>query len=370
MRPYGQSRRILGTLSLSIWIAGCVFILLPPLSDPLIQEVNEWPAFLSVGLCVGIYLAISFPFDFTGGYILPKRYGRSIMSFTSWLKAWIRAVGVHSLYFWLNAYLVLQIAQWLGLAGAVGWLVIQIILLSNMKLWIARLMVGFKVKMENDRGRLVLYLDHPDKGFTGGIAGMPGNEAIVMPAYWKTRFSEKVLDMLLTRRHGAINTRGHGRGFLWALLWNTGLFALACWLGDISSGTPGAWLRSISWFSLFSLGSLIGILPYISRKAVWEIDRWTYYKGADADVLRESIQLTDQLQNPIGYQRDWLSKILNPLPDAASRIAHMQTQNPHKGAWNTAWQAVFFSWAGFNLFARMIPVNLGRPALWVFLPTD
>ena len=370
MKPYGESRQIFGIISVLIWIIVCAIILFLDFIDPLIISLNEWPEILSTGLFAAIYLLLSFPMDLIGGHILPSRYGRSILSIQEWFKGWARAAGIHGLYYWLNSYLLLQIAQWLGLGGAVGWLVIQIILLGNLKIWIARLLVNFEVKTENDRGRLAIYMDHADKGFTGGIAGMPGNEVIIVPMYWKNRFSEKVMTMLLTRRHGAINTQGHGRGFLWALLWNAGMFALAGWIGGVDAGNLHSLLSTFAWFSLLSLGCLIGILPWFSRKAVWEIDRWTYYKGADADVLRESIQLTDQLQNTDMKRSDRLRAWLNPLPDANSRIAHMQTQKPHKGAWNTAWQAVYFSWAGINLFARMLPVNLGRPALWVFLPTD
>ena len=316
------------------------------------------------------YIVISLPFDYIGGHYLPYKYGRSMLGTIPWGKRWARAATIHGLYMGLNAWMLYLISSWLGILGAIGWMLIQIILLGNLQVWVARALVHFVSKPENDRGRLILYLENQDKAFTGGVGGFPGNEVIVMPLYWKQRFPEKIMEMLLTRRHGVIMTGNHGRGFLVATLSNLVCFSLAAYLGGIGNGTVGGTVFTILWFSLLSWVQIIGLLPFISRKATCEIDRWAYYKGADADVLRETIQLSDQLQDPPTYVRAFMPALLESLPDAASRLNHLQVQQNIKGAWHASRLALFLSWSGVNLLCRAVPSNTGRPELWVFLPGD
>ena len=373
MKKYGDKRRVLGIAHMIIWGIICVFGIWT-------VGHKEWEfiwdllsrstPLLILSVFTLLYILVSFPFDLIGGFILPQKYGRSLISFIRWLGIWARAAGIHGLYYLLNGYMLYIMGDWLGLAGAVLWVIIQMILLGNLQVWVARALVRFKTKPENDRGRLVLYLDNQDKAFTGGIAGFPGNEVIVMPHYWRERFSEDVVSMLLTRRHGVVMTGNHGRGFLLAVLSNAVLFGLAAWLGEIAAGTIESTICTILWYTLFSFTHVIGLLPWLSRRSVWEIDRWAYFKGADADVLRKSIKLTDQLQNPSSYSEKLLPHLTESLPDAESRIARLQQQAAIKGAWHTARLALFLSWAGVGLLSRAVPSNTGRPELWVFLASD
>lgn len=369
MKSYGDARRILGLIYIglislmlgSLLLGNNLYVAMMPFDG--LSDMQYTLVFLLV------WFLVSFPFDLLGGYLLPVKYGRSIQSFGDWFLSWIRGAGIQFAYFALNAWSLLGIAGFLGLWGAVGWVAIQMILLGSLQVWVARAIAHFPDKPENDRGRLVLYLENKDKTFTGGIGGLPGNEVLVMPGYWKEKFSEKTLKLLLSRRHGAILSKGHGRGFLFAFLWNVLIFTLAGYLAEISTATFEALCLSFVYFSLFSLLGLFGPLVWLSRKAVYEVDRWVYYKGADADVLRESFDLTNQLRDLPDGQRS-LSAITQPLPTRAERLSNMQTQADLTGGWNSAYLSVFLSWGGLNLFARALPVVAGRPELWVLLPCD
>lgn len=369
MKSYGDARRILGLIYI-----GCIGLLLGALlvDDNLYVAMMPLDGLSDMQYTLTFLLSwfiFSFPFDLLGGYLLPVKYGRSIANFSTWFLAWLRGAGIQFVYFALNAWALLGVSDFLGLWGAVGWMAIQMILLGSLQVWVARAIAHFPDKPENDRGRLVLYLENKDKSFTGGIGGLPGNEVLVMPSYWKEKFSEKTLKLLLSRRHGAILSKGHGRGFLFAFLWNVSIFALAAYLAELASGTFESLCFTFIYFSLFSLLSLFGPLVWLSRKAVYEIDRWVYYKGADADILRESFDLTNQLRDLPDEKRS-LAGITQPLPTRVERLANMQTQADLTGGWNSAYLSVFLSWGGINLFARALPVVAGRPELWVLLPCD
>jgi len=44
---------------------------------------------------------------------------------------------------------------------------------------------------------------------------------------------------------------------------------------------------------------------------------------------------------------------------------------PHGwAAWHAARTALYLSWAGVGLLGRAVHCNLGRPEVWVFLPSD
>ena len=369
MKSYGDARRLLGLvymgvislLLLGLLIGDNLYIAMMPF-----EEFSDSQYILFFLL---VWFLFSFPFDLIGGYVLPKKYGRSIEDLGPWLLKWVRGAGVQLLYFAINAWALLGITDLLGLWGAVGWFAIQMIVIGNLQVWMARAVAHFPDKPENDRGRLVLYLENTDKAFTGGIGGIPGNEVLVMPTYWRGKYSEKVLEMLLTRRHGAILSKGHGRGFLMAFLWNTLIFILAAFLGDLTVGTFESLFSTIAYFSLFSILSLFGPLVWLSRKAVYEVDRWTYYKGADADILRESFALTYQLRD-LPDEKRALAGITQPIPTKDERVQNMQTQKDIKGGWNSAYLSVFLSWSGINLLSRSLPVLAGRPELWVLLPCD
>ncbi len=369
MKSYGNARRILGigylvcigALLLASLVGNNLYAVMMPFDG--FSDTQYTLLFLL------FWFLLSFPFDLIGGYFLPTKYGRSIESFGPWLAKWARGAGVQLLYFAFNAWALLGIADLLGLWGAVGWFALQMILLGNLQVWIARAVAHFPSKPENDRGRLVLYLDNRDKAFTGGIGGIPGNEVLVMPKYWKEKFTEKVLKLLLSRRHGAVLSKGHGRGFLFAFLWNLALFIGASYLGGLEDGTFESLFTTFVLFSLFSLLSLFGPLVWLSRKAVYEVDRWVYYKGADADVLRESFELTNHLRD-LPDKKQSLGGLTQPLPGKEERLQNMQTQADLKGGWHSAYLSVFLSWAGINMFARALPVLVGRPELWVLLPCD
>lgn len=366
---YARSRTQVSTLNLSVLSLLMLVSLIFHGPSQLEARTSDWPVAVAILAVLGAYVLFSLPFDYLGGYVLPAKHGMTTDNGLGWLGKWARGAAVHLLLLFVSGYGMILMGQWVGSWGIIGWMAILMVLLSGFQYYLAMAVGGFRASYESDLARPVVILEHDEKAFTGGIGGLPGKESIVLPAYWRKRFSERVFNVLLARRHGAINTGSHGRGIIGAFLWNGLLFGLAVFLSHKNTGTVGGWAQTISYFSLFSLLSLWGPLPELSRRAVWELDRWIFYQGFDADALRESFALTSRLQPESPSPGSFLTRF-QPLPAESVRQAQFAAQPDVKGAWHIATQVVFLSWAGSNLLARSGRSALGKPALWVFLPGD
>jgi hypothetical protein len=358
---------MLGWLARLLIGAFCAALALTDLS-PWLAALAPQPM-LAALLLVGVWTLGSLPLDWLGGYWLPQRHARSQDTLLTWLGRWGRAGLTQGTFYVLNLTMLSLMSGWLGWLGALGWLLISMLLLLGFQFYLHLGLTWATHRLENDQGRLLFVVAHHDRGFTGGIYGLPGKESIVYPQYWRERLREPVNQFLINRRHGAINTGAHGRGVLLALGWNLLLFAGALVLsGSLPDSSQGL-LQTVSWYSLLSLLSGIGLLPWLSRRGSYEVDRWTYQQGLDPDLLREGLAQTERLRDaPSAGPATWA--IWQSVPSQAQRERRFASQQPLQGAWQATRQAIFASWAGGNLLSRSLPEQIGRPELWVFLPGD
>jgi hypothetical protein len=365
--PYARARTLIGLIALLILALFCLSVTLPVVSTALTQ-ISPQPA-VALALLLGGWLLISLPLDWVGGYWLPARYARSQASAGQWMLNWAKASLTQTSFFYLNLLALSAMTNWLGFVGAIGWMCLSMVILLGFQFYLHVGITWAAHRLENDQGRLLFVVDHADRSFTGGIFGLPGKESIVYPRYWRDRFRAPVNRMLINRRHGAINTGAHGRGVMLAFGWNLLLFAGAMLLSRALPNTVVGLCQTIGWYSLLSLLSTIGLLPWLSRRGVYEVDRWTYFKGLDPDLLREGMAETHRLREDL--DRSAFSRTFtHSVPTLAMREQHFVSQQPLRGAWQATRQAVFTSWAGGNLLCRSLPEQLGRPELWVFLPGD
>ncbi|WNJ21109.1 hypothetical protein [Pontibacter sp. G13] len=337
------------------------------------SQLDLWAGSLSMpvawALLIVGFVLVSLPFDLIGGYILPHKFGRTTETLGEWVIGMLRGVGVQGFYFFIQGLILSWIGGWLGPWGAVGWVAISMILLTGLQFYIARLVYGFEWRMESHQGRWVYFFDSQDRAFSGGVCGFPGKESIVIPEYWVQRFPAAVTKMMITRRIGAIQSGSHGRGIGVAYIVNLLAFTGAVFLSPLPLTTLGGLVATVCIFAGFSALAMVGLIPWLSRKGVFEIDRWVYYKRVDIDALRESFDLTHRLQEDMGGKSP-VAAVLTSVPTQSMRQAYLQSQAPVKGAWQASRHAIFTSWAGINLLARASYLNQGRPALWVFLPGD
>ena len=367
---YTRSRIWLGSLNVGFWLLASGLGLLFGFPEAYTQFLAPLPGLAQWAVFVLIYVLLSFPFDWIGGHRLPYAHGRSQDSFGRWLGKWARGAGIHAAILWLTGIMLWGASLWLGILGGLGWMAIMMLLLTGFQLFLAQGMATLPETIESNRGRWIFYVESEDRGFTGGVYGVPGKENIILPQYWKRKFDKKVNSALLARRHGAIITGSHGRGIGSAVLVNLALLGIALWLSpDGAASISGLVRTSLTYTLLFGL-ALVGPFPWLSRRGVFEVDRWSYHKGVDGDALRESFQVTDRLREDPSRDVPLIGKWLVSVPDEKMRLQNLQTQKPKKGAWQATRHAVFTSWAGVNLLSRAMHYHIGRPDLWVFLPGD
>ncbi|MDX2282665.1 MAG: hypothetical protein NW241_00825 [Bacteroidia bacterium] len=357
---YSQARSIAGAAQLGLLACLSAGALAADLPAGLAASGLPAPAVWGLWVCA--WALAGLPGDWAGGHWLPARHGRASRSLGQWLGGWLRGAAVQAAYFVLGGMLLLVMAQWLGLWGAWGWMLVQMILLLGFQLWMAAGITGGQVRMESDRGRFVFVLDAADRGFTGGITGLPGQESLAVPAYWRAHLPQPVARVLQLRMHGIINTGAHGRGVAAAFLLNALVFLAALMLSGAGEGQLEGLLRLPLLVTLFSSVSRLGLPAWYSRRAVYEADRWAYHKGVDGDHLRAGISAVQRLAEDGG------SPLWSGIPPEAERLEALGRQEDLQGGWNTGGQLLYLSWAGINFGARAWPDLLGRPALWVMTP--
>ncbi len=365
---YALARIWLGSITILLWAGISVTCLWLGCGSSVLDDLPlTGPSFVLL-LALG-HLLLSLPLDWVGGQWLPEKHGQPRDGSRLWWRKWIRASLVQAILFGLLGCWLLLVGQYLGRLGSVGGMALTMLILAGMQVWVARASLNWETFLDNSKGKRVFYLDNTDPGFTGGISGIPGMEVLVLPKKWRDRMTEKMLKVLLARRHGAIQTIAHARGFLVAFLWNVAAFAVAVFLSPEGTSTGAGLIQTVAGFSLLSLLGSGWVLPWLSRRAVWEIDRWVFYRGGDADVLRQSFSETFPAGEIPARIAPWLSLVV-AMPYPQSRLDHLATQLAYRGAWHSARQATFFSWAGLNLFTRAYPTLVGLPERWVFLPGD
>jgi hypothetical protein len=337
-------------------------------------------------LAIGCLVAAMLPLDLLGGYVLPNRARPGTISAGAFLQAWIRGVAVQATCFTLTALAILAMGRWLGLPGAAVAVLAVAGLLIAFQLSISQLAASLP-KHAADSPALdaavaeacqqtadwgwqpmpIVILDHHDRGFTGGIVGLPGRESIVLPSATVHRLTPEQLAVALARRLEAIQSGSRTRGMILALAWVVGGFVLAVLV-------PGAGVTSVGGLVMtclgFTLWTFLGLLtlPTLSRQASYAIDRNVIDHGAAPQTFYETVKTLDRVQDDEPTRGPWIETIFHPVPSVENRRSDATRGTPI--AWHAARMTLFVSWAGLGILVRAVHCNVGRPELWSMLPTD
>jgi hypothetical protein len=210
-------------------------------------------------------------------------------------------------------------------------------------------------------------LRHHDAGFTGGIVGLPGMETIVIPSRSVDQLTSEQLAVMIARRTEAIQSGSRTRGVFLALTWVIAGFLLSAVL-------PGAGVASVGGLAMtsfgFTLWTFLGLLtlPTLSRQASYAIDGRVLQSDASSDVFEQTIMALDVVQDDEPSRTTLIETIFHPVPSVNNRRTAKFGGVPI--AWHAARMTLFVSWACMGMLVRAVHCNVGRPELWVMLPTD
>ena len=334
-----------------------------------------------LAILVGSIVAFMAPLDFLGGYFAPSRFHGQSISLLSFLRTWTRGVSVQANLFFLSSLLILTVGRYVGLFGAL--ISITVMSLAYVALQ-NRLVLAMtsgrwhtddaKVKRSLDRAsrwglkRLpVTVIQTTDPGFTGGVVGLPRFESIMVPRDFVDQLTADQLAVVLARRLVAVESGSRTRGILLALVWILTGFSLATVL-------PGAGVASVAELATTCLGFTVWMflglltLPTVSRQSSYAIDAEVLRRGAQSKMLAETIQTLDSFQDDEPSRAALIETIFHPVPCVDNRQREPKSGSPL--AWHAARMTLFLSWSCMGLLARAVHCNVGRPELWVMLPTD
>jgi len=387
---YARARLWLGISGVGFWVIialTLLFISGPPAflsAAPVtfIEEVN------GLSYLLGFYILFSVPFDWLGGYELPRRYGRTVPTLPNFIAQWLRGVLGQSLVLVLAGLILLAAGRVAGRWGAILAALLLMVVLLAAQGWLARFIGGLRTATTSLKPYeqwlarwgvkipAVTVLQVSDPAFVGGFVGWPGRERLVLPASWiqqKTglsALSEEAVSTQIARRIGVIERGSRRRGVFLALLWNVTGFALATTLPGAGVTNSRQLLLTACGFTLWSFLGLL-TLPSFSRPGVFEGDFFAAQLGISRAALERTAATLDQWQDDEPARSSLVETIFHPIPSVQSRVQRLALSNrePH-GAWQAARVALFLSWGCFGFLSRAVHCNSGRPELWVLFPGD
>ncbi len=391
---YARARLLLGMSGVGLIVVSSTLLLLTQYPLSILPTTQEWSktdlsslGILLIGLALGLL-----PLDLLGGYFLPNRWRPNTITGKAFLLAWGRGALVQTALFLMFSLWILLLGRSLGYVGAVLAIVSGGVGLICFQLPIARLVGALRMvkpaespdssKLKETQELLpsqghdlvpIEILRHQDAGFTGGIVGVPGREKIILPADLVTKLTAEELAIVIARRVEALRSGSRLRGLLLSFAWVIIGFTLSILF-------PGAGYESVSGLAMACLGFTIWtflgllLLPTLSRQASYAIDKRILAAGASTDYFQRAMARLDSFQDDEPERSRWVEAIFHPVPSVANRTsvtsAGEVTKMERPIAWHAARMTLFMSWACMGTLVRAVHCNVGRPELWVMLPTD
>lgn len=373
---YARGRLLIGITCVGwIVVASCLALMTKVPSLILSGASASIPtAFLELFLFFSVVSFFLFPFEFAGGYLLPRAYRRVPSGMKEFLIRIGRASFLHVLLYALLGTTIIATARSLGplvaftLFPAFGFL--QLALQGTLFSLFTPVQSRRPLSSRHDFVP-VEFISDPGESFTGGIIGLPGNEKIVIPERWIATFTEDELSVMVARRRVAILSGARIKGIMVSMLWMVMGVAL-CLIPHESSLLTVSGLTTMSlWFTLWSFIGLL-LLPSLSRAGVHFIDEKTSDGDTNGETLQTALVKADQLGDAEYERSRMVESVFHPIPSPMRRIQALtgNLMSRRLPTWNVNRLTLFLSWSGLSLLSRSVHCNCGRPHLWILLPVD
>ncbi|MDB4663172.1 hypothetical protein OAE52_00215 [bacterium] len=362
---YLQGRLYLGMLNVGSWVVFATLLL----ASGVLESLGIWlakpglPDFAALSMMVLGFCLMQLPFDWLGGHWLPRRYGLP-SHFT--LPSYCMAVFKHSLIFSTSINILHVAGQHLGLTGALGALLVLMMIGVQSQHLLARWLGCLKSRtLEQDDG--VLIYEGTDTAFSGGISGWPGLERVILNQSWQTELKTNGMAWLKDRRRRAIRSGLRMNGLLWAIMWISSSFIFAAFLAGFPGGDVAATMRMLLYGVFFHFGGLL-LLPSLSRRGSLALDGIDSAPSNACSQTKEWTKAITILTDGEERRAPWIERIFHPLPSMENRMT--RTENRGWAAWNATRYMLFLSTLAGGLLSRSVHCNIGRPELWIMPPVD
>jgi hypothetical protein len=378
---YARARLWLGISGVGFWVLlACTWLANAYWLAPLLSGFSAWSGLV---LFLGGYGVLSAPFDWLGGWVLPRRFHRTTMGAGAYALHWVRGIMVHGLILGLGALLWLNLSTLMAglpLAVGTGATVLVVAGFNGLQMvfqpQLARLVASFQVTHPSTASHQPVWQCN-DPGFTGGLI-LPRQQAI-LPHLWQTTLPPQQLAAVQQRRAVLRSSGAWRNGMIKAVGWNVLCAGATYWAlaslpgvtANTSAGPLPFWLTVAS---LSTLGAFVGllILPTPSQQGTLQADRLAWASQATS-CLEALLRQLDRFQDEEPTRGRWLQRIFHPVASVSQRLASLQSggaSTTASGDYHLARHALYLSWPTLSLLSRAVHCNSGRPWLWVFLPAD
>ncbi|MEM9345879.1 MAG: hypothetical protein AAGB26_04595 [Planctomycetota bacterium] len=366
---YGRARLRLGITGVGLWVVVSIGLLAAGAADPIADQLPAGLAgdALLVALLLAAYVLIQLPLDWLGGYAVPKRFARRVQPLGAYLYTLARGITAHTTILFFSAAVLYAgglLGGWPGaFAAGVAWMLCLAAVRGTVAGIVARL--ASPTNREDQTGTKLQLSS--DEGFTGGITGLLAPRTSILPSAWKENLSDDQFELALARRQTVMRDGLWLRGRLGAIGFTAaGLLIALLLAGPSSAGTGVGVVETGLWFTLWSFVGLL-FLPSLSRAAIYTTDEKLKQQGVPQERFEALTHALDQLQDGEPVRGRWVERVFHPIPSASNRITEPGTTG---GYWDIARTSVYLGLGSMSLLTRSVHCNVGRPALWVWLPTD
>ena len=373
---YGRARLWLGISAVGTLVTLSTLALALNLPSILLPAIDASFGEQTVGVCLffALYMLIQLPFDFLGGYWLPQQFNRTHPPLGTFVVNLIRGALCHVALLLVAAGCMMAAGKTFGVVGIVAAGVALGLLLLQLRVQVASMMsplvIAKQTVSSNETQQLnIIDIASDDEGFTGGVVGVLRARSQLLPTKWREVLGPEGIQLVASRRTLATQTGNWLRGRLVALSFTAvGLLLAALLVDRALLGTARGTVEISLWFSLWSFLGLL-ILPTFSRRGVIEIDECVQAAGYSAQLMRMVAERLDRLQDGERSRPSLVETIFHPVPSVENRLEGPRSHHV-MGYWDAARTSIYLSLVGLGLLSRAVHCNCGRPALWVFLPTD
>lgn len=370
---YARARLWTGIVGVGITVVLCLAALIGGWPQALLgAEPRDLLAAVGplVLLLTGIGLLL-LPIELIGGWWLPRRFGREAPSLGAFAASWLRAQLVLTQLGVVQGLALLAAGRWGGAPAALLVVAAGALLLLAFQLPFARWITGLVAHRQRDpEGRTLQVLDTTDSAFSGGFTGLRGIP--VVPRRWLEELDAPARDALLRRRDSVRSSGERGWALLVGLAWNLAGLGLA-------SQLPGAGVTTLAELAAtgagFTLWTFLGLLllPAPSRAATFAADGRT--EAAGREDLARALRQLDAWQDDEPERSAGLESVFHPVPSLGSRLRRLAEPGATvgrraRGLWNLARASLVLAHLGLSPLPRLVHGCVGRPELWVYLPTD
>ena len=329
------------------------------------------------------YVIWMVPFDFLGGWWLPRQYGRSQQALFPFIGDWLRGVLLQSIVFVVCGASLLWAARTGGLTGSMIMLAVLFMLLLTLRpVWLRWLSAPDNTDHESDVMAIehqvadwgvscdpIVFRQSPTTGFTGSIVGLIKPQ-IIFPVHWRTLLSNEEIAALAARRAITLSTGSRRLGLIFAIAWTLLAFITGNWFAGTIERGPQTAIDLLHVTAATTLCNFLGllVLPSVSRFASRRLDGMAVGSVPNL-VLQAAQEKVDRVQDHEARRPKAIELIFHPVPSVALR-QQRQLTTLAAVPWHVARQLLFLSWAVCSPLARAVHCNAGQSLLWVCPPTD